>query len=301
MNHDQPILDFYKKYPEWAFFNLFTRVDTLTNHFLNRPYQFEPLGEGPEGIYSSLPLYRTDSFDCVTFVNTILASAESADIDQFKENIIRLRYKNQQIDYTKRTDWFTDLEWNPNAQQLGWIEDITRSFQDESSPVIKIAKTIIDKPGWYAQKTLANLDLPTFPENELKKRLEQLKTEGQKFKPEESMLDYIPLTALFNKEGKPNNLLWQQMPTLSIIEIVRPNWRPVDPKEKSKDYGTNLNVTHLGIGIKIKDVLWFRHASIGNKVVNLPLTDYLKDFLNDPRPAPILGIHIERIIEPEVL
>ncbi len=297
VDHDQPFIQFYQAHPGLSAMDLQARLTTIAEFFLDKPYQFEPLGEGIQGIYSNLPLYRADQFDCVTYIDTLLALAHAADFNQFKKNILQIRYVSHPIDYTKRTDWFTDLEWNPRLQQLGYIQDATLTILDENKkPVAMQASTLINKPEFYAQKILANLDLQNLSVETAKERLAQLQAEGKKFTTQPSVLSYIPLTTLFDSQGQPNAAIWMQFPLVSVIEVVRPHWRPVNPKDKQTDYGTHLNVTHLGLAIRTSTGILFYHASTGKSVIKLLLTDYLHPFLEDVRPAPIRGIHIEKII-----
>lgn len=295
--YDQPFIQFYQEHPTLSSLSLAASITTIAEYFLNRPYQFEPLGEGIHGRYSTLPLYRADRFDCVTFTDTVLALAHSANFSQFKKEIIKIRYTHHQIDYTKRTDWFTDFEWNPNLQQLGYIQDVTLSIVDQNKkPVAEKATTIIDKPNFYAQKTLANLAMTDLSMNDATHRLTELKQEGKKFTAQPSELFYIPLTQLLDADGQPHIALWQQFPEACVIEVVRPHWRPVNPHDKQTDYGTHLNISHVGIAIRTGDDVMLYHASMGKSVIKVPLKNYLREFLNDDRPAPIKGINIEKIL-----
>jgi hypothetical protein len=297
VDYDSAFIQFYQIFSEWQTMNLQMRMTLIVRYFLGQPYQFEPLGEGPNGIYSTLPLFRADRFDCVTFVDTALALMRAANFTQFREAMLAIRYLNQQIDYTQRTDWFTDLEWNPHLQQLDYLQDVTYCVLDQNdNPVAEQAKTIINKPEWYAHKTLANLDLPCLSAEETHTRLAQLRAEGKKFIAQVSVLSYIPLTKLFDSKGQPNLVMWDQIPPLAVIEIVRPNWRPVNPKDKQTDYGTHLNVAHVGIAIQTSAGIIFYHASFNDAVVSIMLIDYLRSFLDDQRADPVAGIHIEKII-----
>ena len=80
--------------------NSLKKIETAAKFFLDLPYLFEPLGEGADAPYYQEPLYRTDKFDCVTFVDTILALINSHDLSQFKKNILRIRYLKNEINYT---------------------------------------------------------------------------------------------------------------------------------------------------------------------------------------------------------
>ena len=56
-------------------FSTIERLAIVSSAFLGRPYFWGPLGEGAEGDFDQYPLYRADLFDCLTFVETVLAVA----------------------------------------------------------------------------------------------------------------------------------------------------------------------------------------------------------------------------------
>ena len=298
MTHDAAFIQFYQDHPELYTMDLASRIKTAASYFLGRPYHFEPLGESEHGIYSTLPLYRADQFDCVTFVDTVLALANSENFFAFEKNILAIRYTAYEINYINRTDWFTDLEWNPRLQELGYLQDTTQDILDSrQKSIAKFTTAIINKPEFYAKKTLANLNIPNLSLTQTQTRLAELRAESEKFTPQSSIVSYIALSDLFDTQGQPHTALWNQLPDRTVIEIVRPNWRPVNPKDQTSDYGTHLNISHLGIAIRTKtDIIFYHASSISKKVVCLPLIDYLKSFLEDKRPAPVSGIHIEAII-----
>jgi hypothetical protein len=290
---DQKLELFYAHLPPET--NPVTRLEEAARYFLDRPYVFEPLGEGPESPYYQEPLYRTDLFDCVTYLDTVLALAKSNNFADFKKNIIQIRYHHQKIHYTHRTDWFTDLEWIPNTQEIKWIADVTSKIVDKKQqPVIEIARTIIDKPNWYRVKTMRALHLlQSLPLDEAQQRLTQLQAESEKFIACTSSLTYVPLTKLFDAGGNPDHFLFDQIPLNCMIALARPNWGIRDNfKDYPQGYGTNLNVCHVGLSIRTQAGLTFYHASAEEgKVLQLPLEVYLKKYLG----SDIKGIHIEEI------
>ncbi len=297
MTYDAAFIQFYQDHPKLHAMDLPLRLETIAASFLRAPYQLEPLGEGENGIYSTLPLYRADQFDCVTYVDTVLALANATHFFQFEKNILSIRYQQPEINYIYRTDWFTDLEWNPHLQKLGFIKDTTQEILDlQQKPIAEFTTAIINKPEFYEKKTLANLNIPNLSLEETQRRLTQLRAEGEKFTPESSTLAYIHLSHLFDTQGEPNADVWNQLPNIAVIEIVRPHWRPLILKDNNRDYGTHLNVSHLGIAIRTLTDILFYHAALNKEVVCLPLIEYLKSFLDDQRPAPVSGIHIETII-----
>ena len=65
------------------------RIDFLTQLFLGKPYILGAQGEGKQGEFDQSPLYRFDGFDCVTYVNNILALAISNSPNEFEKNLLR--------------------------------------------------------------------------------------------------------------------------------------------------------------------------------------------------------------------
>lgn len=264
------------------------RLETISGQFLGKAYLLGALGEGAEARFDQEPRYRTDVFDCDTYVTTVLALALANDVQSFKQCMSKVRYKDGQVEFTTRNH-FMSLDWNPNNQRQGFIKDITESFKDKNNKsVIKIASALIDKPSWYQHFTRKNIRLNSPNENEEEARLAELKAQGSKLPKLDAQIPYIPLTALFDSKGKPNQYLFAQIPNAAIIEIVRPNWN------LRELIGTNLNVSHLGFAFWRKGTLYFRQASSQyGKVVEVPLIDYLRETLTSPT---IKGINVQVVV-----
>ena len=93
---------------------------------------------------------------------------------------------------------------------------------------------------------------------------------------------------MFDANASPKMAVFEQIPQGAIIEIVRPNW---DIKEK---IGTNLNVSHVGFAIWKTKQLYYRQASsIEQRVIDIPLIDYLRYRLVS---ASIKGINIQALV-----
>lgn len=265
------------------------RLDTISANFLGKPYLLGALGEGSHARFDQEPRYRTDAFDCETYVTTVLALTLANNTQGFKQCLSKLRYHNGQVSYITRNH-FTELDWNLNNQHQGFVKDITESFQDKNKvPVAKMARALIDKPSWYQHFTLATIRLQSQDKEEQTKRLAELKRRGAKLQKTNAQLPYIPLTSLFNAKGEPNKYLFAQIPNGAIVEIVRPNWN------LREQIGTNLNVSHLGFVFWKKGVPTFRQASsIYNKVVDVPLIDYLKQ-AHEQSPT-VKGINVQIVV-----
>ncbi len=212
------------------------RIDKISQSYLGLPYIVDPLGEG-EG-YDKDPLFRFDGFDCVTYVETVLAEALAGSNEQFLPILNQIRYKNSQIDFKTRNH-FTSIDWIVNNQQI--IKDITEDLFPQEH---QISRTWIDRSAWF----LRNHKM-VVQEN-----------------PKYSILPYLSIEAVQN-----NPDLLSRIPHGAIISIVRPNWNLKDK------IGTNLDVSHQGFAILKDDVLYFRHAGISAKqVVEEPLIQYLQ-------------------------
>ena len=269
-----------------------TRLDHISQLFLNQPYEGNALGEGADARYDQGPIYRTDAFDCETYVDTVLAIALAPDFSHFTQCIKKIRYANGDVSFTKRNH-FASLDWNKNNQRVGILKDITTTLiNQKGEPAAFFAKTLINKPEWYKQLDKERIRLPHASPKEQSKRLKALRLEGKHFKVEPVSTPYIPLTALFNQHGKPNQALFDQIPNGAIIEIIRPNWN------LTTRIGTRLNISHMGFVFRKEGELRFRHASfVKKKVSDMSFIDYLEQARTSPT---IRGINIQ-IVLPEAV
>jgi len=90
------------------------RIEIFSRHFLGHPYQINPLigsAETPEVFTVSL-----DAFDCVTYIETILALSLAANSDEFEEWLRKIRYQNGRIAWERRNHYMT-----------GWIRSNLRA------------------------------------------------------------------------------------------------------------------------------------------------------------------------------
>jgi hypothetical protein len=275
-------------------------IEQTSASFLNVPFGDGPLGEGKDGKYDNDPLFRTDLFDCTTYVETVMAIAivETTTISNLdprfqgaKQEIIlkmlnRIRYKNGDVEYLKRNH-FADLDWIQNNADENFISDDTKNI----FPKALIARAIIDKAAWYAKHDIKRLKRDDLKDDAKEMLLEDLRESTADIVPEISEIPYIPLTALFTKKDgdsyEANNRLFNRILSGSIINIVRPNWNLVD------SIGTHMNISHQAFLIKKDGILLIRQASLKDKKVSeMPLTEYLRPFMNSPT---IKGINILRV------
>lgn len=289
---DQIINQLYHSLSNKPTLDMPARIAMISAEFLGKPYLLGALGEGMQSDYDQFPLYRTDAFDCETYVDTVLALALANNLEHFKRRINQVRYRDGHVSFIDRNH-FTCLDWNKNNQHQGFVKDITTTVRNErNQAVVHFARALIDKPAWYSHQTVASIRLRQVNSLEQKKRLTSLKEEGNHLPRATSIIPYIPFTVLFDRTGKENTYLFNQIPHGSIIEIVRPNW------DLSKEIGTHLNISHLGFAIWEKGTLLFRAASsTHSQVLDVPLIPYLRSALQSPT---IKGINIQIVLTPVV-
>jgi len=287
-NYDSDIRQLYQIIPSQHNTSVATRIDSISQRFLGKPYFLGSLGEGPQGKFDQSPLYRTDKFDCVTYVSTVLTLAHADNLPQFKHLIQKIRYQNGQARYIQRNH-FMSVDWNKYNAYQGYVRDITYKFTDkQGKPVALIAKTTINKPSWIQHRSTRDIKLlHKVSEKKAQQLLANLRAQAKLVQQEESVMLYIPLNKLFHANGKPNWHLFKQIPTGSIIEIVRPNW------DIQKILGTRMNVSHLGFAIRKPQGLIFRVASsLQHKIIDIPLWKYLKAYRDSPS---IKGINVQLV------
>jgi hypothetical protein len=82
------------------------RIEAVARALLGRPYVNDPLigsAESPEVFTASLA-----GFDCVTYVETVLAVALSPSVNRFPEVLRRLRYDGGRTEWRRRNHYTTD-------------------------------------------------------------------------------------------------------------------------------------------------------------------------------------------------
>lgn len=258
-----------------------SKLDSASKLFLGLPYGHSgPLGEGPDGKYDQDPLYRFDTFDCTTYVETIMALATSNSIDEFEINLNDIRYKNGEISFFTRNH-FTDLQWIPLNIQNGYLEEINHLVVAPTQ--IKMASALINFSGWVNSLKIENLVVPLATMSEKEELLIELRAEGALFPSEEAFVPYIMVNTLV---AQPK--LLDKIPHGAIVNFVRPNW------DLTEAAGTHQNISHQGFLFRKGKILYLRHAStsLGGKVYELPFIDYLKKFVNHPT---LKGVHLMRM------
>jgi N-acetylmuramoyl-L-alanine amidase-like protein len=98
------------------------RLDEASGFFLGCGYAQDPLSGGPnlkEAFQASL-----EAFDCVTYMESVLALAVSSTADEFAAHLRQIRYRNGKVDWFERNHYMAS--WLANNKRLGALADLTR-------------------------------------------------------------------------------------------------------------------------------------------------------------------------------
>ena len=97
-----------------SFRSVGNRIEVLSRQFLGLPYQINPLigaADTPEVFTVSL-----DAFDCVTYMETVLALSFASNAEEFREWLRKIRYEGGRIAWERRNHYMT-----------GWIRSNVRA------------------------------------------------------------------------------------------------------------------------------------------------------------------------------
>ena len=256
-----------------------SRMEAFSQNFLDLPYGVGgPLGEGEQGRYDQDPLYRFDTFDCTTFVETVVGLALTQDVNSFENQMDEIRYENGEVDYLKRNH-FPSLQWVPNNIKNGLLKEINHLILPLNET--KIAEAVINLPGWLKAIKIEEIRVPLATLEERQNILEELRGHASEYSPIIARIGYLPISTLL---VKPQVL--KLIPNGTIINFVRPNW------DLTATSGTHMNVSHQGIIFQKKAGTILRHASTEGKVMESVLIEYLKKFENHPT---LKGIHLMQV------
>lgn len=267
------------------------RIEKISSHFLGKPYLRGALGEGSHALYDKSPLYRTDAFDCLTYVSTVLALIHAENVAKFVQIMKRVQYRSGCVSYFNRLH-FTEKDWNSANEKNHYIKDMTHFVCDD----VQVASSYINPIQWYRNLPITSIkefDPPTKLDQKL--LLAKLRAQASRAHPGWCHLCYIPLTVLFYEDHgvlKENSFIFDRIPSGSIIEIVN---KSIDFKRR---IGTDLSIVHLGFAIRTHEGLMFRHASAVNLIVqDVPLAKYLKHYYSLWSHPEQVGIHIEKVMD----
>jgi hypothetical protein len=121
------------------------RIDAFARHFLGHPYETNPL----IGSADTAEVFTVSfvGFDCVTYVETIVALARAAGLDEFMEWLRRIRYEHGRIQWAQRNHYMT--LWIRNNIRKGIISPVPIP----GVPIVVRQRILNVVPGLAVQRT----------------------------------------------------------------------------------------------------------------------------------------------------
>jgi hypothetical protein len=98
------------------------RIDLFSSAFIGQPYSDCLLGGGPalDEVFSA----TLHAFDCVTYIETVLALSLSNSLDRFAYELKHMRYDGGQVDWLHRNHYMVDwARKNKERGRIAYISD----------------------------------------------------------------------------------------------------------------------------------------------------------------------------------
>jgi hypothetical protein len=113
------------------------RFAAVSKGLVGRPFRLSPLGEGPGTSPDPDPIFDLDHFDCVTYVEEVIALSWFADQRTAIEALQHIRYAHGEIRYGARNHLMM-AQWIPHNLDAGLVTDITREVAGRPVPTAEL-------------------------------------------------------------------------------------------------------------------------------------------------------------------
>ena len=121
------------------------RIEIISHHFLGYPYESNPLigsADTAEVFTASF-----DGFDCVTYIETILALTRASSVDDFAGWLRKIRYEQGRIQWERRNHYMTN--WIRNNVRNGTIKLVSTPMV----PMLSKERVLNVVPGLDPERT----------------------------------------------------------------------------------------------------------------------------------------------------
>ncbi len=100
------------------------RLTAISALFIGARYQLSPLGEGDRAGPDRDPIVRYDAFDCVTYVEQVMALSWYPSHRASSQKLQHIRYAHGKIAYAQRNHIMM-AQWIPQNIRAGFVRDIS--------------------------------------------------------------------------------------------------------------------------------------------------------------------------------
>lgn len=122
-----------------------SRIEILSRQFLGHPYQANPLigsADTAEVFTASF-----DGFDCVTYIETVVALSRASNVGDFTEWLRKIRYERGRIQWERRNHYMT--QWIRNNLRERMIKPVSMP----AVPTLSRERILNVVPGLSPQRT----------------------------------------------------------------------------------------------------------------------------------------------------
>lgn len=209
-----------------------------------------------------------DSFNCTTYVETIVALARSSSDDDFVKHLLEVRYRDSVPTYSHRNH-FPSVDWIPNNEHAGVLKDVTATLAHASQLPLQFSEKQINRWDWYVSQV---------KEGSVDRSLASSEGFEQEWaKPVQARVPFLDVGHFAQYE--------RQIPDGAIINIVH----------FSKP-GIPVVISHQGIALRNQQdgALYLKHSSPKGELKSEKLENYLRR-ASARRNWPAVGININVI------
>ena len=114
------------------------RIDIISKSLLGLTYRLDPMGEGV--LPDTDPLVQYEAFDCLTYVEEVLALALASESTSASTLRRAFRYQAEIVSYAQRNH-FMELQWIPSAIDHGYLTEITKTLGETVSTTVEVTPT----------------------------------------------------------------------------------------------------------------------------------------------------------------
>ena len=122
-----------------------SRIEILSRHFLGRSYKPDPLIGSSDT--AEVFIATLDGFDCVTYIETVVALARASKVDDFIDGLRKIRYEHGRIQWDRRNHYMS--LWVRNNLRNG----ILRPLSMPAVPLLSRDRILNVIPGLDPQRT----------------------------------------------------------------------------------------------------------------------------------------------------
>jgi hypothetical protein len=214
------LLDTVAAVPPDAETRVAERIERLGTALLDRPYAWNPIGEGP-GQFDPDPPFDLQRFDCMTWLETVIALARARCLDDVFDDLWTLRYGRATPSFETRTH-FVSVDWLP-AAHTGALLRKPEALIERHAPMRDV-HALIDKPGWFARLGRNRMYRHLLQGQAPADALARLEAWGRTLSPVPTRLRVMAPDALFAWAERSHRLpAPERLPRDAVLFVLRPD------------------------------------------------------------------------------